>query len=598
MSHKKMLQIVTKGDNKLKFFEKTSYFLTLCAILCGCTTSNQVVDNSEQKIDSHPIQIEQQKGRIDTETAIARTLKYNFEPIKKQLSSKIKDSVAQTNTFFTLQKIREGQNLSIATSLKELDFAILSTVVNTTENPQTSEQLISQVTIHNLTLGTIKAHKAAMYGHKKSFEWNRLIRQYQSQIATLLKKAQNDFSEDEFTYKKELENTIDRLKLYLQNTEQNTTDFYQLTRLDSPYPDLDGKTFYEKNVLPLQSKADTYQKSAFTNRLELKNIPSYSLDTIALDLANQYPESNSHISGYYLQDSTQDEILSRLGDEAAVRLLQTANTYQKNGKDKSSLKSQLSKDLHKAIYLQLELAYRLATRTAADYDIQINNLKQLKQNIQKLEKLGRPNLSQKIELLQAKQELWENENLADQILAERTVAVCALQFYSGLIEPTPEILDKNIADIASFVNTALHKKVSFATPRSINKISSEADEYTLVTQKENWAHKENWLEDLMAEKQSPQSEKIMSKPLTIPKTKTTPNKTVQLGSFLDKETAQKEWYQLTKDFPELSKYTPLYDTTSVAGITLHRLSIKYPQETSKELCTQLHKKGKECTLQD
>ncbi len=581
----------------MKILQKTSCFLILCTILCGCATSNQVVDNSEQKIDSHPIQIEQQKGRIDTETAIARTLKYNLETIKKQLSSKINGSVAQTNAFHSLQKIREGQNLNLATSLKELDFAILSASVNTTENPQIAERLLSQATAHNLTLGAIKAHKTAMYGHKKSFEWNRLIRQYQSQIASLLKKTQNDLSEEDFAYQRELENTIDHLKLYLRNTEQNAADFYQLTKLDSPYPDLEGKTFYEKTVLPPQSKADSYQKSAFANRLELKNIPSYSLDTIALDLADQYPESSASVSGFYLQDSTQDENLSRLGDEVAVHLLQTTNTYQKAGNNNNnSLKSHLSEDLHKAIYLQLELAHRLAARTTADYDIQQNNLKQLKQNIQKLEKLGRPNIYQKIDLLKAKQELWDNENLADQILAERTVAVCALQFYSGLIEPTPELLDKNITDIASFVNTSLHKKNALEAPRSIAKISS-GDEYALVTQRENWAHKENWLEDLMAEKQTPQPEKIMSKPLTSI-TKTSSLKNLQLGSFLDRETAQKEWEHLTKDFPELSQYTPEYDTTSVAGISLHRLSIKVSPDSSKELCTHLHQKGKECILSD
>ena len=73
---------------------------------------------------------------------------------------------------------------------------------------------------------------------------------------------------------------------------------------------------------------------------------------------------------------------------------------------------------------------------------------------------------------------------------------------------------------------------------------------------DNWAHKENWLEILMAENKNYNPQKLISKPVSG--TKDFNAKTIlQLGAFLDKESAAKEWQTLSLEFPELQKVSTI-----------------------------------------
>ena len=96
----------------MKRLQKIAYFLIVSLLLNACTTPSQPVDNSSQKNDI--IQIENHKGRLNLETAIARSLKYNIQPVKQQISNKFLGPEARQNAFSNLRKLKEGQSAGLA----------------------------------------------------------------------------------------------------------------------------------------------------------------------------------------------------------------------------------------------------------------------------------------------------------------------------------------------------------------------------------------------------------------------------------------------------------------------------------------------------
>ncbi|MBQ8465426.1 MAG: hypothetical protein IJ545_05395 [Alphaproteobacteria bacterium] len=582
----------------MKILRKIACFVSILGSLTACQTTDTPVDNKPEVNTS--VQIEQPKGHLNVETSVARALKYNQNNIKKVIEPKFLGDEARQNAFANLRKLREGQNPGLAVSLKELDFAILYTTTNYAQHPDKVDMLLTQATAQNLTLGTIKAYKSALYAHKKNFEIQRKIRQYEKQLETLAKKQQKSFSDNDLAYKNKLEEMIDNLTQIKQTLAQNSADFRQLVKIDAEKIELNGNSFYNKISLPPQSSADPYLQNAFDNRFELMDFPNFSLEDIDKKITSQYPDNSSSVKGFYIQDTAYQQNLSARADAQASVLLQTMLDYQKAGRSKkNTLRPKLSEELHKAIYLQTETAYQLASRISADYDMQQINLKERRQNIRSLEKVSRPTPKQKLDLLQAKLDLLINENLADQILAEKAMTITALQFYGGQIFITPDFSQKNLSDMSAGLNKAFESKLSARQKTSAQKTFSQKNKESdlLETNQNDWAHKENWLEDLMTSKAATSSQKIMSRPREE-STDYNAKKTLQLGSFLDKESAAEYWLKISKEFTVLQKYQPFYQKTSVAGIPLFRLIITSPNGGFKNICISLRRRNYECILRD
>lgn len=565
----------------MSFVQKTTIFLAFLIILNGCKTTPQAVDNSTPSSQvNHAVSYEAPKGRLDPETSMARSLKYNLDTIKKQITPKFIGQEAKINALKNLQKMNENNGLT--SSLKELDFAILYTALSLSPSQQQTDNLLTQATSQNIILATLKAHETALYSHKKLFEYNRLKRQYQNQIASLIKKKQN-ISEEEIAYQKQLEENIDKLTFYIQSAEQNINDFYQLTKIENSKTEPEGKNFYEKNILSSHN-AESYIKSAFENRQDLKLFPAHTFEEISLSLADQDFDFSSTVKGFYISDKAFEQKLSLYGSRQAETLLKATKDYKKNNNPKKI--SVLNQEFYKAVYWQIQTAYQLAKHTSTDYDMQLSNIQQLKNDIRKLEKTSKATIQQRLDLLKAHINLFENENIADQIFAERTITAIALQFYSGLLYIGAEDLSQNIDSLKTILSQKLQTK-----PSSVNKTQQSS------TSPQNWAHQENWLEELMSEQQKPLQTQLMSK--NSSKTINYNEKsTMILGSFLNTATADKEWLEMKKLCPELEQYTPIYEKTSAAGIVLFRLIVKYPTGGFKNVCICLRNHSKECILKD
>lgn len=579
----------------MKTLRKTIYKLAFVLLLASCASSTQPVDNQQQKSEpAASVTIEPHKGRITPEMSVARTLKYNIDAVKQMASAKILGEEARDGAFANLKKIRENGGSGLSVALKELDFAILYAAAAYHQSPEQIDTLFNHISAQNLVQAALKAHKTALYDQKKIFEVRRKIRQYQKQLAALIKKQSVD-TDAGLAYKKALEDSIDRLKQMEAEMAQNLNDFRQLAKIDNPKTELEGRRFFDGFVLSSSTKAEDYQAAALASRRELDGLSRRSLEKTAAAVTAEYPENDDMVKGFYIQDAAYLKNLSARGDSLASKLLQTAHDYQKAGRRKKEILSQkLEKELQQAIYTQAELAYSLASRATADYEAQQSNLRQIKQNIQKLEKVSKPTEPQQTELLQTRISLIENENTADQILAEKAMMLAALQFYGGQISITPEFLQQDLTALSEFFKTALPKTV----PAYKTAAADEDFAAPLPEEENSWAHSENWLEELMSQ---PQPTTALPKRPTAPaKNKTDYNRytVLQLGAFIEKSTAEKEWQNLSSAFPELKKYTPVYETASVAGIKLYRLQISSPSGGFKELCIKLRHSGRECFLHD
>ena len=578
----------------MKYSRKICYFFAVLSFLTSCSTANAPVDKPSNTETKHIIQIEPTKGRLNVETSAARALKYNLEAVKHRIQPKFIGEEARENALINLRKLRENQPQSLATSLKELDFAILYTSVNLQTHPDKIDAYLTQATAQNIVLGAIKSHKNTMYSNKKIFELRRKIRQQQKQIESLIKKA----SSTESPYRKELENSIDALILLTKQLEQNVADFKQLVKADSAKIELEGKGFYDRTILPPQSTAEPYQRTAFSQRQEMKDFSPTSFESIDQTFKQEQPLLSSSVKGFYIADTSAQQYLSSKGDSQASDLLQATLAYQKAGKKKQQkLLAVINEEMSKAVYLQVALAHELAKKISADYEAQKASNKELSQKIRKLEKTSHPSEQQKIDLLHAKIDLIKNELIEDDILAERAMTVTALRFYGEQLYFTPEILKKDISGLANYLKQSFEKKLSSLEAKEKNASSLSENPDIAQETADNWAHKENWLEILMAENKNYNPQKLISKPVSG--TKDFNAKTIlQLGAFLDKESAAKEWQTLSLEFPELQKYQPLYEQTSAAGIAIFRLVIKSPNGGFKDLCIRLRNRNHECFLRD
>ena len=580
-----MLQIVTKGRNILKILFKSTYFLAFALLLNSCVANNQPVDNSQPSSKvNHSVSYEAPKGRLTPEMSISRAIKYNIDNLKKQITPTFIGKDAGYNLSKNLQKIQENEHSELAKSLKELDFAILYTSLNISSSPQEKgNNILIQATAQNITLATLKAHEAAYYSHKKLFEYNRLKRQYQNQIASIIKKKQN-ISPEEIEYQRQLEENIDKLSNYILSAEQNINDFYLLTKIEKSKTVPEGRNFYEKNILLPQYNAENYIKTAFEKREDISFFTPHSFEEISLILADQDIDFTPPVSGFYIPDTAFEQKLSINGSKQASQLLKAFQDYQKSGHKKQL--STLSEEFYKAVYWQIQIAYQLAKHISADYDVQLRNIQQLKNNLRKLEKTTKATPQQRLDLLKIRMDILENENIADQIFTERTMTAVALQFYSGLLQVKPEDLNQNTDYIATVLLKNFQNKPSSSI---IHKPSYEKS----ISQE--WAHGNDWLEELMSAQQKPVPTQLMSKQKNKDYNQ---NSTMILGSFLDTLSADKEWIEMKKLCPELEQYTPTYEKTSAAGITLFRLIVKYPTGGFKNVCICLRNHNKECFLQD
>ena len=198
--------------------------------------------------------------------------------------------------------------------------------------------------------------------------------------------------------------------------------------------------------------------------------------------------------------------------------------------------------------------------------------------------------------------MWEQkisllnmELQASQILAEKAVAIRAMYFYAGFNPFNAKLYDGKIKDISSNLKVGFNKDAV----EMLSKV--QAPQTPVRIEDNNWAKKENWLEELL-ENPNPKAEKPIT--LAQPKGDFEPyrgeefNKRtiMQLGSYRYKENADLDWKMLKELYPDLRKYSPVVEQANVRGKPMYRLIIQQENGGFMEMCNKLRADKVGCLL--
>ena len=586
---------------------KYSLMFSFWAILSSCGTATPPPDNSVKTqetffvADPEPV-----KSRVDVYTSMARGVKYNINVVLPETRKKLAYD-AQGNPRAVIDQVlnlkTEAEN-PLYDSLRILDFAIAYAAMNVGDDAIRSEEILQDKVAQNLALASIKAHKDALFAEKQIKEVKRMMAKEQKQLDELNKKQERTgmLNSDDLEYKKGLDVAVYRLTKIVNALSQNIEDYRQITKIDTPKLELEGRRFYELEDLDAKLKVEDFQQSALTNRKEYalqnelnrKYAPAQFNDF----MLDNYPEvERLRINGYNTEDPLYLKSLNERANKQARELVNKVLAYKQSTKtsQKKMLREEAYEQMGTAILTQVEVAYDVVRRADSDYKEIVNQIRTAKKNVQNANKKYRLSLAEKVDLLEAKVGLFDLEQRESQMLAERAVALRALYFYAGFSPFNTNLLQSNIKDMT------MNLKVGFNRDMVEMLANARKPEKEKTPAVNHWAKQDNWLEKLMENGGEKKAAAI-----TVPQ-KSYDNfepydeaynqkKVMQLGSYREKANADLEWRMLKQLYPDLADYSPVVEKTKVNGRVMYRLVLKSDQGGWRELCNSLRRDRVDCIL--
>ena len=577
------------------------------ACLSACSSAPDA-NKSEPVIDRTDLSIKPEKitGKTDVYDSMARSVKYNINVTYPALKEKVFFNHAENprQVINSILKMKDPSQNPMYDSLRALDFSIAYALANVSDDEAFVSENLKAKSAQTLALAAIKAHKDALLASKKIKEIDRQIRRLQSDIK-ILNEKQNRIgvlnSEDE-AYKKGLEVVVYKLSEIRKTLEESLIVYRQLVKSDEKKIDLEGRNFYELDHLDAKLTVNDFRKTAFNYRPEFKIqkelSKKYSYEQVSQILRSEYPQvERLEINGYDAEKPMYIKELQQRADFQANYLVDKVWQYKNapNAGSKKLLRLQAFEEMAAAIMTQNEVAYNIVMRAGIDYEEINKQIDALKKNIAQSSKKRGLTSTQKVDLWEQKIALLNLELKASQILAEKAVAIRAMYFYAGFNPFNTKLYDGKIKDISSNLKVGFNKDAV----EMLSKV--QAPQTAVRIEDNNWAKKENWLEELL-ENPNPKAEKPIT--LAQPKGDFEPyrgeefNKRtiMQLGSYRYKENADLDWKMLKELYPDLREYNPVVEQANVRGKPMYRLIIQRKTGGFMEMCNKLRADKVGCLL--
>lgn len=576
------------------------------ACLSACSSASDA-NKSEPVIDRADLSIKPEKitGKTDVYDSMARSVKYNINVTYPALKDKVFFNQAENprQIVNSILKMKDPAQNPMYDSLRALDFSIAYALANLSDSEEFVSENLKAKSAQALALAAIKAHKDALFSSKKIKEIDRQVRRLQSDIKILNEKQDRIGvlnSEDE-AYKKGLEVVVYKLSEIRKNLEESLIVYRQLVKSDEKKIDLEGRNFYELDNLDAKLTVGDFRKTAFKYRPEfmIQNElnKKYSYEQISQILRQEYPQVESlEINGYDAEKPVYIKELQQRADFQANYLVEKVWQYKNapNESAKKLLRMQAFEEMATAIMTQNEVAYNIVKRADIDYEEISKQIDVQKKNIAQAAKKRNQNSSQKVDVWEQKIVLLNMEMKASQILAEKAVAIRAMYFYAGFNPFNVKLYDGKIKDISSNLKVGFNKDV-------VQMLSlAQVSQTPVLVKDNNWAKKDNWLEELLEAK--PKEENVITLPQ--PKGDFEPYKgeefnkrtIMQLGSYRYKENADLDWKMLKELYPDLKNYSPVIEKAMVRGKPMYRLIIQQKNGGFMEMCNKLRADKVGCLL--
>ena len=574
--------------------------LSACSSASDANKSKPVIDRADLSIKPEKI-----TGKTDVYDSMARSVKYNINVTYPALKDKVFFNQAENprQIVNSILKMKDPAQNPMYDSLRALDFSIAYALANLSDSEEFVSENLKAKSAQALALAAIKAHKDALFSSKKIKEIDRQVRRLQSDIKILNEKQDRIGvlnSEDE-AYKKGLEVVVYKLSEIRKNLEESLIVYRQLVKSDEKKIDLEGRNFYELDNLDAKLTVGDFRKTAFKYRPEfmIQNElnKKYSYEQISQILRQEYPQVESlEINGYDAEKPVYIKELQQRADFQANYLVEKVWQYKNapNESAKKLLRMQAFEEMATAIMTQNEVAYNIVKRADIDYEEISKQIDVQKKNIAQAAKKRNQNSSQKVDVWEQKIVLLNMEMKASQILAEKAVAIRAMYFYAGFNPFNVKLYDGKIKDISSNLKVGFNKDV-------VQMLSlAQVSQTPVLVKDNNWAKKDNWLEELLEAK--PKEENVITLPQ--PKGDFEPYKgeefnkrtIMQLGSYRYKENADLDWKMLKELYPDLKNYSPVVEKAMVRGKPMYRLIIQQKNGGFMEMCNKLRADKVGCLL--
>lgn len=571
------------------------------ALLTACSTEKKSLGIALQTNDLiYTGASESLPDKVNVYTAMARAAKYGSDASAQNMLKKIYDG-NETPIIIAESILSSGGADKLYSASKAMDFADLYAMSVLTDNQKYIENTLYAKSAQNLSVAAIKLHREAIFAEKKIKDIDRLANQ-QGKILRKLNERMNkdaDLTEKEINYRKNLEvalNNLDEIKKQLVFVR---SEYMQLINTKDKNLKLEGKRFYELDDFDKRYNPDIFQDVAVSNRKEFalakEKMGSYNAAKARRQAFVDYPPvARLDINGLEIEDSRYETELFNKAKLVTKNLLIAVEEYG-SSPTKEKLKQKAFDELAALVMTQVELAYRLVEKSSFDYESNRYKISESKDFIRSLQKKGNLPEYEKIDLLNKQIELIAYEQYEAQILAERAAALRNLYYLSGLSPFDKTILKGKIRDIEIVLSQAFNKDL-------ITMLSSVKENPRWDDGGNAWAHKDNWLEELMDE-----SEKAKVKP----KAKKTDVKKaakkvsvanignyslIQLGAYTDMDNAIAEQKKVKNAVSALNDQDIFIEQAVVNGTLYHRLQIRPEASRLNDLCNQIISAGFDCIL--
>ncbi len=590
-------------------FSGNALFLT-CLFLCGCALDDAdktpAVKEDELVFRAEP---EAVKGKVDVYTSMARAAKYNVDNASANLNKKIFDpNQKPRNVLQNIMNIKFDNTTPLYEVSNALEYATLYATANLNNKKGFVDNLFYTRAAQHLTLAAIRTHQDAWYASRKIKEINRLAKQEQKKLAEINAKLERTgkLTRDDLEYKKGLEVALLNLNELQQKLAMNLAEYGELTNMLTSKVDFAGRHFYELEDFDKNYSVEIFQESAVNNRTEFavakELVKTYSFDEVKQSTNLMYEDvERLDINGLDIDHRLYSTQLQERALQNANDLIDAVSAYNNENdvQQKNKLQEQAFDVLGNAILAQIKVNYKLVRLADIDYKLTSDKIKTLKKKINELERKSRLNSEKKIELLNLRIALMQEEYTLSQIKAERAVALRTLYFEAGFSPYTKRLLKAPLKDIEQVLKVGFNEDVVRMLAAAEQKLKQSKP---IDNEKNYWAKGENWLERLIDGKSS--SKKAVPA-VNLNKTESmfepyAPEadkyKIMQLGSFEKKQNATETWQDLTSRFSGLKSYMPQIERSHVDGKIWYRLLVSSVNGGFRNICNELRAAKTECLL--
>lgn len=595
-------------------FGKLSFVLIVLGIIGGCSSAEKGGVGDKIEVDElifaqNP---EPVRGKLDVYASMARGVKYNVDVAAQEMNKKLfsqNQNMAPQDIIQNMMNVKSGRDNPLYDSLRALDYAVIYAMVNLSGSRSYIDSNIFVKTSQNLALASIKAHKGALFAARQLKEIARLTDKQQKKLNDINKKEERTgrLTPAELSYKKGLEVALLKLKEMYEAQAFAVAEYAYLVKAEPKELKLEGRTFYELDDLDKKLTVRAFQRSAFNNRSEFDIAKemgrSYRFREVEYNLLKKYPEiERLNINGYDVEDEVYAENLEKRAYALALGLVKKTEAYKKAKEgERDRLRVKAFDELGTAIFTQVEVAYNLVRLSEIDFGVVSKQAADLKKDIKQRER-GRLSADAEISLLNDRIKLLALQNEQSQIAAEKALALRALYFYAGFSPFTRTLLKNEIKDIVVSLRASFNKDM-------VEMLAAVPAEEAYDEKVGNdWAKKENWLEDLMENKpEVPAAQPAGSAgpavhagsddifaPYADPAYDR--KKVMQLGSYVERENADLEWKMLQELYPELRSKTPEVIRTRINGQIFYRLVLHSESGGFLSLCNRLRGDRVQCLL--